>query len=401
MNNKKITILGAGVIGLSSALTAAYCGWNVEILTEKKFSDADAKDKENYNFSSLYAAASILLHSIAKGDNIDALMDCSDLIFEKLAKNKKTGIRHQNHLEMYDVDNCKLAKPHYLKSLRNVKSLNHLTKDASIIQRNKNVPVEGYSFDVWFADMPSYSIWLENRVREQNIKFTEQTLTSSNVQALIKNSAVVINCLGAESINVFPGALDTGFYIEGSLLHYPNPETGPLFNQKTNNFLSWNYTPLPEIYSMNGERSDVYFYPRYNDFILGGTRRVGQINKKTGEVTWENLDLEMCEVEGGTIPKAIIDINKKLIEQSTGHEIKSEPSLRVGRRHLYGTPENPDICLQKRMYNGTPIIDAFGFGGAGVTLSWGVAIEVASIINKFFFQKPKIDIDSFQKFLYE
>lgn len=100
-----------------------------------------------------------------------------------------------------------------------------------------------------------------------------------------------------------------------------------------------------------------YTIPRTNVTVLGGTAQVGDWGL---EIRDEDNDLILSKVEA-----IWPELDRSKIIGGT-----------VGLR-----PSRTEVRLEEEFIGDTRVIHNYGHGGAGVTLSWGCADEVASIVN--------------------
>jgi D-amino-acid oxidase len=107
-----------------------------------------------------------------------------------------------------------------------------------------------------------------------------------------------------------------------------------------------------------GPRGLTYIIPRSNDIILGGTAQEGDERLEPDPATAEAI-VERC---AALEPRLC---NAEILEHRVG--------LRPGR---------PTVRLEaERPATGKQLLHNYGHGGAGVTLSWGCADEVLSILR--------------------
>ncbi len=100
-----------------------------------------------------------------------------------------------------------------------------------------------------------------------------------------------------------------------------------------------------------------YVVPRGRDVVCGGTAVEG--------ATGTEPDLE---VEAAILRRACA-----LVPALRGQPVLSRA---VGLR-----PGRPTVRLERLDVDGRPVVACYGHGGAGVTLSWGCAAEVASLVR--------------------
>jgi len=104
-----------------------------------------------------------------------------------------------------------------------------------------------------------------------------------------------------------------------------------------------------------GEHADsvTYIFPHGETAVLGGTQERGNASLDPDPVTAERIGRACADVEPRLARAAVL-------------------THRVGLR-----PARPTVRLGTRnLSDGRPVVDNYGHGGAGVTLSWGCALAV-------------------------
>jgi D-amino-acid oxidase len=75
------------------------------------------------------------------------------------------------------------------------------------------------------------------------------------------------------------------------------------------------------------------------------------------------------------VPRPIVALNLHILQILTGHDAQTfQMTAMEGYRHQRST-----VRLEREEHSGRPVIHNYGHGGAGVTLSWSCAIQVASL----------------------
>ena len=362
-NQPLVTVLGAGVMGCSIALALRSAGFAVRMRAQQQMSDPGAT--RDPCFASVYPVASVIPRSIP-GEGVGGLLAESMAIFDELLTVLPAGVRRQRHFEVHERP---FTPPDYARQFHDFAPLEEYRR-APPPQR-KDTPIYGYTFQCLFADMERYAPWLESETARREIPIERSMLTPDN----IPQSDFIINCLGAGAARVFP-ALGPGFFYRGILLHVPH-RTAP------GNWASYNYTPLPSVYvNADGGEADLYFYPRDGHAVLGGTRQRGSIDPVSGafvpDVPYAG---ETVEIAGIAVPLPVWEVNRALVENFAGARLTGPVTPKIGYRHAHGTKAAPEMVVDWRDGSSqSGIIDCLGFGGAGVTLSWGVALRVAELL---------------------
>ncbi|WP_263407341.1 FAD-dependent oxidoreductase [Micromonospora craniellae] len=146
---------------------------------------------------------------------------------------------------------------------------------------------------------------------------------------------VVVNCAGMGARDLVPD-LEL-IPVRGQLVVVENPGITEFFSEET------------------GHSSDLlHYYPQGDAVVFGGASQTGAWGRDPDPRTAE----------------AIIDRCAQV-----------EPRLRRARvlEHRVGLrPTRPCIRLEQERLGGLCVIHNYGHGGAGVSLSWGCALEVAA-----------------------
>lgn len=182
---------------------------------------------------------------------------------------------------------------------------------------------DGWTFVTPVIEMPVYLSWLAARVADRG-----GTITRLNLRALPPGADLVVNCsgLGARLL----GSDRTVVPVRGQVVYV----------EQVGLDRWWLDASGP-----------TYIVPRSKDIVVGGTDQEG----------------EWSRTPSSESAAAILQRAARLV-----------PELREARvlRHKVGLrPVRPAVRLERV----GDVIHCYGHGGAGVTLSWGVAEEVAAL----------------------
>jgi D-amino-acid oxidase len=195
----------------------------------------------------------------------------------------------------------------------------------------------GLRFAVPLAEMPRYLPWLVARVRSLGGELIRRRVSS--LDELSEGVDVVVNCAGLGALEL---ASDPTVYpVRGRIMRVTNPGLTMSVRDEEH----------------PGGRA--YVHPRAQDCILGGTLEKGE---------W---DTAVDPVAGAAIFERCCDLapalrGAQVLEQVVG--------LRPGR---------PTVRLEEGEAIGGRIrlVHNYGHGGAGITLSWGCAGEVTTLVG--------------------
>jgi D-amino-acid oxidase len=184
---------------------------------------------------------------------------------------------------------------------------------------------DGWSFTAPVVEMPVYLGWLRDRVLELGGSVTRLALP-----ALPAGGDMVVNCAGL-----------------GARRLAGDSELVPVRGQ-----VVWLEQVGLERWWLDGG-APTYVVPRSRDIVVGGTDDVGE---------WDRA-------ASPAVTADILDRATRLVPELAGARILG---TRVGLR-----PVRPVVRLERE----GRVVHCYGLGGAGVTLSWGVAEEVCSLVG--------------------
>ena len=197
--------------------------------------------------------------------------------------------------------------------------------------------VYGYFFDAPLIETWRYMPYLQERFIKQGGSLVQREVTT--LDQVFAESKLVVNCTGLGSYQLVQ---DTELYpIRGQIVR-----VAPL---ASHDFISAE--------DKNGTAT--YIIPRSNDCILGGTAQIGD---------WS------LEPDLATATQIKANCAALLPEVATAQVLGHLVGLRPGRKEvrLEALPQ-PD---------GKVLIHNYGHGGAGVTVSWGCAEEVVTLLTQ-------------------
>jgi D-amino-acid oxidase len=196
------------------------------------------------------------------------------------------------------------------------------------LERTRDVPPgwsEGWRLTVPVVEMPVYLDWLARRVRDAG-----GTLTRMNLGGLPEDGGPVVNCsgLGARLL----GADQTVVPVRGQVVHV----------EQVGLDRWWLDSSGP-----------TYVVPRSHDVVVGGT----------------DVEGEWSRTPSAEVAADILERAARLVPALAGARVLRH---RVGLR-----PVRPAVRLERV----GDVVHCYGHGGAGVTLSWGVADEVVALLD--------------------
>jgi D-amino-acid oxidase len=195
----------------------------------------------------------------------------------------------------------------------------------------------GYRFPAPVADMSVHLAWLVTRLEALGGSVAIDTL--GDLDAAFARAPVVVNCSGLGARDL--AGDDTLLAVRGQIL---------LVEQ----------TGIDEwLLDQADPARLLYVVPRERDVVLGGTAQEGDEDRAVDAATAAAIRAR-CEA--------------------------AVPALRGARvlREAVGLrPARPAVRLEAEARDGGTIVHCYGHGGAGVTLAWGCAEEVAALVERW------------------
>jgi D-amino-acid oxidase len=195
---------------------------------------------------------------------------------------------------------------------------------------------DGFVFEAPVVEMPVYLASLEARVVALGGRIVRRAIRS--LDEAPGESQVVVNCAGLGARELVGDA--TMVPIRGQIVRVAQVGLEQF------------------IFDDHGPGGVTYIVPRTRDIVLGGTAQEGD----------ERLAPDAATAE------AILARCAALEPRLRGAEVLEH---KVGLR-----PGRPAVRLETERRGGRLVVHNYGHGGAGVTLSWGCADEVARLVTE-------------------
>lgn len=373
MTKHDIAVIGAGINGFTTALVLQLVGYKTRIYaTDRADHPADASDPL---FSSLYPAASVIPRNLGSS-TLHPIFRKSIRIFGDLHQTKILPVSKNTHYEITETrgSESESIRPDYLELMKNVVMVNEMDEG---VPKRSEATVAGWKFDYYFAEMPTYTQKLAALYENAGGSIEKKKLDRDSLNTLSCN--MIVNCSGAAGIELFDDPADP-VYIAGHLFHIPKRDLPAGFAE---GFTSYTYTPDADIYcDRHGQPMDLYFYPRADGLIFGGSRfRVQRPENRSHIRRWYSD--ELISINGNAIPAKLISLNREIFLSTYGKDIQTfGGDVIFGYRFTRDTPEGLRLETEKQNITGKPVIHNYGHGGSGVGLSWGCAVETSRMASK-------------------
>jgi D-amino-acid oxidase len=307
-------IIGAGVSGLTTAVSMAEAGLAVRVYT---------RDPPRLTTSA--ASGAIWDPHLVAHDKVPRWSRDSLAVFKTLAGDGRTGVRSAPRMEIIRTG---VGPPDYLAE----------QSDFRMCQ-SEELPdgfVTGWAYTALIIDMPVYLDYLTQRLVNAGGRL--DVGESMSLGEIVARASFAVNCTGSGARELVADADVTP--VRGELVVVDNPGI--------ERFLA-EISESPEL---------TYILPQGEHVVLGGSADSGRTD---------------------------LTPDPKIAEGILARCIALEPRLRGARvrGHRVGLrPSRPQVRLEHEKIEGCHLIHNYGHGGAGVTLSWGCAQDVLSLIKE-------------------
>lgn len=323
--NPTITVVGGGVIGLTSALRLkqSYPESSITVVAEKFSRETTSEGAGGlWKPFALTGTPDELVNRWGK-ETLDHYMDIylSD-------QAKEAGVLLTSAYELFEEETEEPAWKTVVPGFR------RLTPEEIFFYDPSGRHVYGYAYETIVTEARLYMDWIIGHLKNMGVMFVQKKLESVED---IPDSTLLVNCSGLGARELFHD--DTMYGIRGHVLRVRAP---------------WVRHHV-ESHGLDASRP-AYIIPNTDTVVLGGTKEAG------------NEDTTSTEEER----KEIFDRCKSIVPSLESAEIvASWVGLRPGR---------PGIRLESEMTIGNKmIIHNYGHGGSGITLAWGCAGDVVSL----------------------
>jgi len=364
MSSQEITIIGAGATGLTTALLLQNKGYETTIISKHHPETLFKPD-----FVSSVPSASVIPHAVYGGSLLRTFNN-SQKIFRRLHAKNFPGATIHTHYELFEEPT---PQPWYRNLMDNFEEIELNEPKDDVVHLKPFKDIFGWMFSCFFMDRPIYFRALTEKYCNSGGTINIKELKAEDIAKI--PSDLVINCSGLGSIDLFG---DTKKRLSrGHLLHIPG---APMIRDQQRNPVSYNYTPT-SYKSSEGTQQDVYFYPREDGWVLGGSRQEGFFDE---EGNWQgDFTRNPVSFNGNSwIPAEIYEINRELIFNTFDIDLANLAEPRPVHSYRYIRSKDEGFRIEAEEVENKHIIHCTGVGGAGVTLSWGCAFEVLTLLNK-------------------
>lgn len=311
-------VVGGGVIGLSSAVRLQETGRSVCVLS------ADPPERTTSNL----AAAVWFPTGFGEQDNVLGWARRAFEVFSTLAKGSDSGVVMRDTLMLL---RSPAITPWWARAVDGVEQVD---------PEELSPPyVGGYRFAVPLVEMPIHLPWLLERFVSLGGVVERRAVRSFEEAAAYGN--VVVNCSGLRARELCND--ETVFPVRGEVVRISNPGLALSVRDEEN------------------PKGRTYVHPRTHDCILGGTSEPG-VWDTTPDPAKAAAIIERC--------------TEVVPELASAEVLEHHVGLRPGRTG------GVRLELDASGVDGARLVHNYGHAGAGVTLSWGCAEQVADLIEQ-------------------
>ncbi len=310
----RVRVVGAGVVGLTSALCLAQAGHQVEVV---------AATTGNGTTSSVAAALWYPYRAYPRAE-VTRWSATTYQVLRGLTADPSSGVRMRSGRELFRQ---RTSDPWWRDA---VPELGRVA-----VERLPPGYVDGYELRVPVVDMAVHLPWLLGKLAAVGVVLRVGQV--DDLAAAFEGVDAVVNCTGLASRRLLHDETLT-------------PVRGQVVVVAQFGLSEW-------FLDQNDPRQLVYVVPRNDTVLLGGTAEEGD----------EGLDVQPAT------SAAILERCTELVPALGQARILSH---RVGLR-----PGRPSVRLETEVTDHGPVVHCYGHGGAGVTLSYGCAEDVAALVS--------------------
>lgn len=361
-----VAVLGGGVIGITTAIHLELAGYETAVHTDQ----VPFEDEGGPTLATTYAAASVYPAYVGMADLAKAF-ERSQAVFSLLCESGSMGVRRQEHFVIEEDEPPTSPVADALDGYAPIDALERYPR------RSGAGSVEGFRFDVLFAETPAYLARCYALYRTLGGVVHRRELTRGGFLSLPAD--VLVNCAGLRARDLFADPQPVQAYVGHQVVAH-----GVDVRDPDGRLFAYSYTGGE---SAPPEQTGLaYAYPRMDCLVLGGSRIPADV--EPGEPWDGEIDGPTRTIDGVRVPARLVDLNADLLADYAGVDLDgADLTARYGYRPVRD-PDGEGVRLELEEIEGRSVVHNYGHGGAGVTLSWGSADRVTEIVRDVIEPEP-------------
>lgn len=393
-SKNEIVIIGAGVTGLTTAILFAALGYETTVISEDNPLDNTRRQgKMLPSTSSFFPAASVIPHSMNyNSEIIERIFSPTQVFWKLLAATSAFGVRQAMNIDVF----CDLPQPkpipEYLRFMEpHSEQVPESALTKAIQETFPQSNLSGYGHAYFLAQMDWYAPLLSRLYALLGGKIIKKSFSIDDID--VESRPIILAAgMGSERLAKKTGGktlaghlimLDVDAELQGRVAQYI----------LSGQYESYGLLPPPGTYNLKamGENidGDLYIYLRASgSWVLGGSRIPCNFEPT---MEWEpefdgvpTLSLPRRGAPGQQlrVPAPIWEINAEILSRLFGVDINRHITNReaaLGLRYLTALPE---VGAEVQRKPDAPCLAYYGYGGSGVTCSWGVAIDAVKEMKR-------------------
>ncbi|WP_250002521.1 FAD-dependent oxidoreductase [Actinoplanes sp. M2I2] len=336
-----ILIIGAGVIGLTTAIRLAE---RARLAKQARPYERDLRimiyRSQGPDTTSSYAAGAIFDPYMAEHKNDDLRDKRAEATRREFENLHSEGHVWARLLEGIEASRTPLSPPKWAPQLPRYRPCSRAELPPGFRS--------GWRYQSPLIEMPPFLDWLEQRLRSLGVKIEKREL--KDLDQGFADADIVVNCTGIGARTLVPD--NEVRPIRGQLVAVPNPGIREFFVEHVRD-------------SYIGDTT--YVLPHGDTLLLGGSAELG-----VSDLRW-NSDAEEAIMRRCRAAFPVL-----------AHVDPIDDFRRVGIR-----PHRETVRLEHEDFGERHLVHNYGHGGSGVSLSWGCADEVADIVADIH-KKPRL-----------